>query len=162
VWCKKGWRLGKRKPGIVPDGEGLVEAAGESIEVQGVGLCRGVGFAAGEGDGASVIDLSDKALRDERVGFREGGSSYVGEGGGSAFCNVMRCRVGTSSEESSLGLGEVRWGFCFSVPVSRHFCSQGCFGLPFFLSWARARRLRIGGGGGLWSVVWVEARGGKD
>jgi len=31
-----GWRLGKRKPGIVPDGEGLVEAAGESIKVGGV------------------------------------------------------------------------------------------------------------------------------
>jgi len=31
-----GWRLGKRKPGGITEGEGLVEAAGEGIEVQGV------------------------------------------------------------------------------------------------------------------------------
>jgi len=31
-----GWRLGKRKPGVITDGERLVEAAGEGIEVRGV------------------------------------------------------------------------------------------------------------------------------
>ena len=31
-----GWRLGKRKPGAITDGEGLVKAAGEGIEVWGV------------------------------------------------------------------------------------------------------------------------------
>jgi len=31
-----GWRLGKRKSGVITDGEGLVEAAGEGIEVRGV------------------------------------------------------------------------------------------------------------------------------
>ena len=38
-----GWRRGKHKPGIVSDGEGLAEAAGESIEVRGVGLGWGAG-----------------------------------------------------------------------------------------------------------------------
>ena len=55
-----GWRLGKRKPGIISDGEGLVEAAGESIEIGGVGLRRGVGVGSGEGDCASVFDLAIK------------------------------------------------------------------------------------------------------
>jgi len=58
-----GWRLGKRKPGVIADGEGLVEAVGESIEVGGVGLCGGVGVGAGESDGALVVYLSDKAFR---------------------------------------------------------------------------------------------------
>jgi len=31
-----GWRLGKRKPAVITDGEELVEAAGEGIEVRGV------------------------------------------------------------------------------------------------------------------------------
>jgi len=31
-----GWRLGKCKQGAIPDGEALVEAAGESIKVRGV------------------------------------------------------------------------------------------------------------------------------
>jgi len=46
VNCQRysGWRLGKRKPGVVPDGVGLVKAAGESIKVRGVGLCGGVGL----------------------------------------------------------------------------------------------------------------------
>jgi len=57
-----GWHLGKRKPGIVSDGEGLVEAAGESIEVRGLGFCCGVGVGACEGDSASVVNLSDEAF----------------------------------------------------------------------------------------------------
>ena len=31
-----GWSLGKRKPGVITDGERLVEAAGEGIEIWGV------------------------------------------------------------------------------------------------------------------------------
>ena len=49
-----GWREGKRKPGIGPCGEGLVEAAGERIEVRGIGASRGVGVGEGEGYGTSV------------------------------------------------------------------------------------------------------------
>jgi len=63
------WRLGKRKPGIITDGEGLVDSAGEGIEVRGVGLCGGVGICPGKGDGTSVIDLSDQAFWKEPVGF---------------------------------------------------------------------------------------------
>ena len=56
------WRLGKRKPGIVSDGEGLVEAAGESIEVRGVGFSWGVGVSASEGDGVWVVNFCMKPL----------------------------------------------------------------------------------------------------
>ena len=50
-----GWRQGKRKLGIRSCGVGLVEAAGESIEVGSVGAGWGVGVGDGEGYGASVI-----------------------------------------------------------------------------------------------------------
>jgi len=60
-------------PGIVPDGKGLVEALGESIEVQGVGLSWGVRVTAREGDSASVVDLCNKGFREEAVGLVEGG-----------------------------------------------------------------------------------------
>ena len=63
-----GWRKGKRKPGIRPCGKGLVEAAGESIEVWGVGAGGGVGVRDGEGYGASVIDLGEETLGEEAVG----------------------------------------------------------------------------------------------
>ena len=56
------WRLGTCKPGVVPDREGLVEAAGASIKVWRVRLCPGVGVSAGKGVSASVIDLSDEAF----------------------------------------------------------------------------------------------------
>jgi len=75
-----GWRLGKRKPGIIPDGEGLVEAAGESIEVGPVGLCGGVGVGACEGNSTSAVDLGDEALGEEAIGVGEGGGGDVREG----------------------------------------------------------------------------------
>ena len=77
-----GRRLGTRKLGIVPEGEGLVEAAGESIQVQRVGLCGSVGIGCRKGDSVSVVDLCDEAFWEETVGFSEDGSSYVREGGG--------------------------------------------------------------------------------
>ena len=80
-----GWRLGKRKPGIVPDGEGLVEVAGESIEVGGIGFCGGVGVGASKGDGTSAVDLSDEAFGEEAIGVGEGGGSDVREGSGYAL-----------------------------------------------------------------------------
>jgi len=58
-----GWRLRKRKPGVITDGERLVEAAGEGIEVGCVRFCGGVGVGACEGDGASVVDVCDEALQ---------------------------------------------------------------------------------------------------
>jgi len=81
-----GWHLGKRKPGIVPDGEGLVEAAGESIKIQGVGFCRGVGISACERDGTSVIDLGYEALGEEAVRVGEGGGTDVRKGSGYPLC----------------------------------------------------------------------------
>jgi len=96
-----GWRLGQRKLGISSDGKGLVEAAGESIEIGGVGLRKGVGVGSGEGDGASVIDLGDEAFWEEAIRFQEGGSSNVWEGGGYALGTGVRCRVGSRSEELS-------------------------------------------------------------
>jgi len=96
-----GWRLGKRKPGVIPDWEGLVEAAGESIEVRGVGVGGGVGVGSSEGDGASVVDFGDKTFWEDAVGFREGGSSDIGEGGGYALGKGVGCGVGSTSEEAS-------------------------------------------------------------
>ena len=96
-----GWRLGKRRPGIVPDGVGLVEAAGESIEVWGLGFGGGVGVGPSEGDGAWVIDPGDEAFWEEAVGFREGGSSNIREGGGYALGEGGGCGVGSRSIESS-------------------------------------------------------------
>ena len=96
-----GWRLGKRKPGVIPNGEGLVETAGESIEVRGVGLRRGVGVGSGKGDGVSVIDLGDEAFWEEAVGFREGGSSNIREGGGYTLGKGVGCGVGSRSQEWS-------------------------------------------------------------
>jgi len=96
-----GWRLGKRKPGIVPDGEGLVESVGEGIEERGVGLCRGVGVGSVKGDGDSVVDLGNETFWKEAVRFREGGSSNVREGGGYALSKGVGCGVGSGSEESS-------------------------------------------------------------
>jgi len=76
-----GWRLGKRKPWVITNGEGLVEAAGEGIEVRGVGLGCGVGVGARKGNIASVVDLCDETFWEEIVGVGEGGSGYVLEGG---------------------------------------------------------------------------------
>ena len=77
----RGWCLGKHKPGVIPDREGLVDPAGETIQIQGLGFSGGVGVGSCEGDGASVLDLCDEALWEEAVGVGEGGPSYFGEGG---------------------------------------------------------------------------------
>ena len=57
-----GWRLGKRKPGVITNWEGLIEVAGEGIEIRGVGLGWGIGVGAREGSSASVVDLCDEHL----------------------------------------------------------------------------------------------------
>ena len=77
---------GKRKPGVRSRGVGLVEAAGESIEVWGVGAGRGVGVGDGDGYGASVIDLGEKTFGEEAIGVREGGGDDVREGSLDTSC----------------------------------------------------------------------------
>jgi len=96
-----GWRLGKRKPGVITDGEGLVEAAGEGIEIWGVGFGCGVGVGARKGNSASVVDLCDKAFWEEAVGVGEGGSGYVCKGGGYACGKGMGGGAGSGGEEAS-------------------------------------------------------------
>jgi len=96
-----GWRLGKRKPGVIPDGEGLAEAASEKIEVWGVGLRWGVGVGAPAGDSPSVVDLCDDAFWEEAVGLGEGGSSYVRQGGGYALSKGVGSGVGSGGKETS-------------------------------------------------------------
>jgi len=90
-----GWRLGKRKPGVITDGEGVVEAAGEGIEVWGVSFCSGFGVGAREGNSASVINLCDKPFQEEAVGLGDGGSSYVWEGGGYALGDGVGAGAGS-------------------------------------------------------------------
>jgi len=86
---------------MVPNREGLVEAAGESSEVWGIGFRGGVGVGSGKRDGASVVDHSDEGFWEEAVGFREGGSSNIGEGEGYALGKGVRCGIGSRSEELS-------------------------------------------------------------
>jgi len=85
-----GWHLGKRKPGIVPNGEGLVEVVGESIEVRGVGCRGGRGIGTGVRGGTSVVDLVYEAFGEEAVGVGTGGGSDVGEGSGYALSEGVR------------------------------------------------------------------------
>jgi len=96
-----GWRLGKRKPGIVPDGEGLGEAGGESIKIRGVGFCGGVGISACERDGTSVIDIGYEPLGEEAVGVGEGGGSDVRQGSSYTLCEGLSGGVCSTSEEPS-------------------------------------------------------------
>jgi len=95
-----GWRLGKRKPGIVPDGEGLVEAAEESFEVWSVGFGRRVRIRAGKRNGTSVVHLGYEAFGEEAVGVGKGGGSDVGKGSSYALCEDVRGWVCSSSEEA--------------------------------------------------------------
>ena len=129
-----GWRLGKRKPGVITDRDGLVEAAGEGIEVRGVRLRWGVGVGASKGNSASVVDSRDDPFREEAVGLGEGGSGYVWEGGGYALGKGVGGGVGSGSEEASWGLGEGRRGLHLVVPISRYLCSRGSF--HFLLSFS--------------------------
>jgi len=99
-----GWRLGKRKPEVIPDGKGLVEAAGESIEVWGVGFCRGAGFSASKGAGTSVIDLGYEAFGEEAVGIGEGGGSNVGKGSRYGLCEGVSDGFCSSSQEAPRSL----------------------------------------------------------
>ena len=96
-----GWRLGKRKPGVITEREGLVEAAGESMEIWDVGFCPGVGVSTREGDSASGVDLCDETFWEEAVGVGVRGSSYVREGGSYALSKGMGSGVGSGGEETS-------------------------------------------------------------
>jgi len=102
----RGRRLGKRKSGILSDRDGLVEVAGESIAVRGVGFSWGVRVRAREGDSASVVDLCDEAPLEKAVGLGEGGGSYVGEGGGYTLCKGVGSGFGSGSEQTSRGQRE--------------------------------------------------------
>jgi len=93
-----GWRLGKRKPGVITDGEGLVEVAGECIAIRGVGFCWSVWVSPRKGDSALVVDLSDETFWEEAVGFGESGGGYVWEGGGYALGKGMGGGAGSGGE----------------------------------------------------------------
>ena len=64
-------------------------------------MCGGVRVGSYEGDSVSVVDLCDKALREETVEVSEGGGSYVKEGGSSAVCNGVGSRVGSAGDAKS-------------------------------------------------------------
>ena len=96
-----GWRLGKGKPGVIPNGEGLVEEAGESIEVGGIGVRSSVGVGARKRNCTTVVDLRNEALWVEAVRVDEGGGSDVGEGAGYVLCKGVGNVVGSRSEKGS-------------------------------------------------------------
>jgi len=96
-----GWRLGKRKPGVVTNGEGLFEAAREGIEIRRAGFGWGVGVGTRKGNNASVVDLCDETFWEQTVGVREGGSGYVWEEGGYAYGKGVGVGVGSGGEETS-------------------------------------------------------------
>ena len=131
-----GWPLAKRKPGVISDGEGLVEAPGECIEVGCVGLYWGVGIGAREGDSSSVVNLYDETFLEEAIGLSEGSSSYVWEGGGYALSKGVGSGVGSGRGATSGGQGEGQQGFQLLVPISRYLGSRGYF--RSFLSISRA------------------------
>jgi len=93
--------LGKLKPGVITDGEGLVEAAGELIEIRGVGFCSRVRGGACKGTSASVVDFCAETFRDEAVRRGEGGSDYVWEGGGYALGKGVGSGVGSWCKKGS-------------------------------------------------------------
>ena len=95
------WRLGKRKPGVITDREGLVEAAGESIEMGGIGFCWGVRVSPRKGDSASVVDLGYEPFQEEAVGLGEGGGGYFWEGGGYALGKGVGSGAGSVGDEVS-------------------------------------------------------------
>ena len=110
-----GWREGKRKPGVGSCGEGLVEAAGESIEVWGVGAGRGVGVSDGDGYGTSVIDFGKEAFGEEAVGVRERGGNNVWEGSLDFRSEGMGCWGVPNSIETAGGVGERGGRLCSRV-----------------------------------------------
>ena len=69
VYCQlyRGWRQGECSLRVGPDGEGLVEAAGESIEVWGLGGSRSVRVRACERHRTTVVDLGDETFGWEAV-----------------------------------------------------------------------------------------------
>jgi len=127
-----GWCLGKCKPGVIPDEEGLVEAVGKSIEILGVGFCGSVRVGSCEGASLSGLDLCDEAFREEVVGVGEGGSSYVGQGGGYALCEGVGCGVGSGSKEMSRHQRHGQWGFYLSGSLSGNRGGRGPFRLSLF------------------------------
>ena len=95
-----GWRLGKHKSRVILDGEGLVQAAGESIEVWGVGFCGDVRIHTGERDGTSVGHFGYEAFGEEAVAVGKGGGSHVTKGRGYALSEGVWGGVGSSSQEA--------------------------------------------------------------
>ena len=114
--CQLGssWHLGKCEPGIVPDREGLVEAAGDSIKVEGVRVPGGGGVTAGEGPGTTVINHPYESFGCEPVRVGNRSSSNVEDGGGHVLRGGMGETVGSDSEEASTDLGEAS-GKCRSM-----------------------------------------------
>ena len=122
-----GWREGKRKPGVRPCGEGLVEAAGESIEVWSVEAGGSVGVRDGEGYGASVIYLGEEALGEEAFGFSEGGGNNVWEGSLDISSEGVGGWAVSDGIETVERIGERGRGFCSRVLLSGHIAGGALF-----------------------------------
>ena len=139
-----GWREGKRKPGIGPCGEGLVEAAGESIEVWGVRAGGGVGVSDGERYGTPVIDLGKETFGEKAVGVCEGGGNDVRESSFDAGSERVGRRGVSDGVEPTGRVGE-RGGFCSPVFLSGYFVGRGLLAFALWGGPGGAGRLSVGG-----------------
>lgn len=90
--------MAKCKLVVITYGQGMVEAGGEILQVTAIGLCGGDGGSAGEVEGASVVDLHDKAFRGEAVRVGQGAGGDVGEGDGYTLCKGMGDIVSSGSK----------------------------------------------------------------
>jgi len=95
-WCR-----GKRKPGVIPNWEGLVEVAGESLEVWGVGKSGGIGVGTGEGESSLFVNLHDDTFGKKAVGVGEGGGGNSWKEGSYTLGKSMRDKFDSDSKEAS-------------------------------------------------------------
>ena len=90
-------------PGVFAYWERLIEGPGERVEVGGV-RGSGCGFVGdGQGDGATRVDSSREAKREEAVRFAEDASGDVRKGSGNGKSVWVRGGGLARSKKASLG-----------------------------------------------------------
>jgi len=94
--------------GVFTYWEGLIGGPGEGVEVRGVGGGAGGLVGDGQRDGATRVDSSREAKREEAVRFAEQASGDVRKSSGNGESVWVRRRGLARSNELSLGTWEGR------------------------------------------------------